>query len=388
MVFQTDVEIKIRQFNASRNKNDSWITNCGKPMTNIQRPLPQPIHPTYDDEIDLWQLAVNLWEGKYWIIGITLLFMLAGFSYVKVAEEEWQSTAKVIQPDYLGYQEILAYTHRLEPAFGTQYADRIKNLNFGTSEEVFKRFITYYNSPDNKREFLKSHPDFQSQLQSAENEAALLNKWSKGIAASSNKSTPNEFELTFTATRATDSSDLLTEYVRFSNAKLAEDFHENIASMLTQRIGELQRIKSTLELNTRNRINREIERLTHSLAIAKAANINAPIVDPGTTDEFNINLGTRAIEAKIAELKSLKNLGVIEPGIITVQNQLSAAENIDLSQRPVFEAYKFIQTPAVPLSRSHPKTLLILLGCMLIGGFLGVIVVFIKNTIRSHLHAD
>src|SRR5690606_23677363 len=319
--------------------------------------LSQPIHPTYDDEIDLWQLAVSLWEGKYWIIGITLLFVLAGFSYVKVAEEEWQSTAKVIEPDYRRYQEILAYTHRLEPVFGNQYANRIKNLNFDTSEEVFKRFITYYNSPDNKREFLKSHLDFQSHLQNAENEAALLNQWSKGITASSNKSTPNEFELTFTATRATDSSDLLTEYVRFSNSQVAEDFHQNIASMLTQRIGELERIKSTLGLNTRNRSSRAIERLSHSLAIAKAANINAPIVDPGTTDEFNINLGPRAIGAKIAELKSLKNLGVIEPGIITVQNQLSAAGNIDLSQRPVFEAYKFIQTPAVPLSRSHPKTL-------------------------------
>ena len=175
------------------------------------------------------------------------------------------------------------------------------------------------------------------------------------------------------------------EYIQFSNKKVADDFQQNISSMVTQRIAELKQTKSTLELSTKNRINREIERLSHSLAIAKAANVNTPIVDPGTKDEFDINLGTRAIEAKITELKSMENLAVIEPALLTVQNQLSAAESVDLSQTPAFEAYKFIQTPTEPLSRSHPKTLLILLACMMIGGIVGVVAVIIKNSVRAHL---
>ena len=381
----TDPTKKIRQFKPfdAANPMDKRTPTRGKYMTNIESQF--PTHQSYDDEIDLWQLAVTLWEGKYWIIGITFLFMLAGLGYAKLADEEWESTAKVIEPDYSRYQQVLAYTRRLEPAFGNQFNERIKNLNFGNSEEVFKRFITLYNSGDNKREFLQAHPSFQQRLKAPENTAALLNNWSADITATSNKNTPDEFELSFTGTSAAESQTLLMEYIQFSNRKVADDFQQNISSMVTQRIAELKQTKSTLELSTKNRINREIERLSHSLAIAKAANVNTPIVDPGTKDEFDINLGTRAIEAKITELKSMENLAVIEPALLTVQNQLSAAESVDLSQTPAFEAYKFIQTPTEPLSRSHPKTLLILLACMMIGGIVGVVAVFIKNSVRAHL---
>lgn len=361
--------------------------NSGKHMTNIEPPFPHTTHTSYDDEIDLWQLAVTLWEGKYWIIGITFLCLLAGFGYAKLSDEQWDSTAKVIQPDYSRYQEILAYTRRLEPAFGNQFNERIKNLNFGNSEDVFKRFITLYNSNDNKREFLKNHPVFQQQVKEPQNETALLNNWITDISATSDKNTPDEFELSFMGGTAIESQSLLMEYIQFSNSKVAEDFHHNVTSMVNQRVDELKQTFKTLESNTRNRVNREIERLTHSLAIAKAANINTPIIDPGTKDEFDINLGTRAIEAKIQELKSLDNLAVIEPGILNVQNQLSAAESIDLTGTPTFEAYKFIQAPTEPLSRSQPKTLLILLACMMIGGIVGVVIVIIKNSVRAHLQS-
>ena len=360
----------------------------GKHMTNIERPFPHTPHTSYDDEIDLWQLAVTLWEGKYWIIGVTFLCMLVGFGYAKLSDEQWESSARVIEPDYNRYQEILAYTRRLEPAFGNQFGERIKNLNFSNSEEVFKHFITLYNSNDNKREFLKNHPAFQQQVKEPQNETALLNNWTANISATSNKNTPDEFELSFMGGTATESQSLLMEYVQFSNNKVAEDFQHNLTSMTNQRVAELKQTLKTLESNTRNRVNRDIERLTHSLAIAKAANINTPIIDPGTKDEFDINLGTRAIEAKIQELKSLDNLAVIEPTILNVQNQLSAAESIDLTGTPAFEAYKFIQAPTEPLSRSQPKTLLILLACMMIGGIVGVVIVIIKNSIRTHLQSS
>jgi len=356
----------------------------GKQMTNIEKPFPNPALSSPDDEIDLWQLMVTLWEGKYWIIGITFLCCVAGLGYVKLSEERWNSTAKVIKPDYSRYQEVLAYTRRLEPAFGNQFNDRIKDLGFGNSEEVFKRFITLFNSADNKREFLKEHPLFLQQLGDSQDETKLMNSWINNIAASSNKNAPDEYELSFMGRTARDSQSLLMDYIRFSNNKMAHDFQDNLGSMVAQRIEELKRTLKTLEINTQSQIYREIERLTHSLAIAKAANINTPIVDPGTKDEFDINLGTRAIEAKIAELKSLKNLAVIEPAMLNVRNQLTVAESIDLSTSPSFESYKFIQTPEEPLSRAHPKTLLILLASLVIGGAMGVVIVVIKNTIRVH----
>lgn len=357
-------------------------------MNNLSSPSnPMTQHHPSDDEIDLWQLIETLWQGKYWITGITIFFMALGFGYTLQASEEWQAQASVIAPDYAEYQQVANFSQQLQPAFGVDFSERIKAINFNNSEAVFKRFITLFNSTDNKLAFLQTHPAVLQHLKQNQivEEGKALNDLAKNISASTKvKERTDEFGLIFTSWNAASSQELLTDYTSFTSEKVTKELQDNLTSLANLRKNELQQSFSTLESNAKAHIARELELLNHSLMIASAANIQAPIADPGTEDQFAINLGAKAIEAKITELKSLKNLAIIEPTILTTQNQLMALDKIDLSIKPSFNAYKFIETPTEPLSRESPKKALIMLTSVLVGGVLGSIYVLIAQAVRFH----
>lgn len=356
-------------------------------MNKLDTSFDPSIRYAQDDEIDLWQLIETLWNGKYWIIGITLLVAALGLVYTLQTEEEWIAQAKVVSQDYADHQKIINYTQQLQPAFGGDFAERIKLLKFNDNDEVFNQFITLFNSTDNKYEFLNDHPAFSKYLKSQqiENPRKTLNNWAERISASTvTKGATEEFNLSFSSWSADTSHTFLVDYINFTNTKVINTLVFNIEQLVSARTSELNRILDTLARNTQSRIDNEIQLLNHSLVIATAAGVNAPIVDPGTQDNFSINLGSKAIEAKLNELKAIKDLSIFEPQIIQVKNQLAALNRIEPSEHPTFSAYKYLETPSEPLSRDSPKRTLILLACILLGGIIGSIYVLIASAIKSH----
>src|SRR5690554_1750245 len=204
---------------------------------------------TQDDEIDLWQLMETLWDGKYWIIGITLLLTTLGFIYTLQAEEEWIAQAKVVSPDYVDHQKVVNYTQQLQPAFGVDFAERIKLLKFNDSDEVFNRFITLFNSTDNKHEFLNDHPTFDKYLkdQQTEDPRQTLNNWQGRISASTTtKGATEEFNLSFSSWSADTSHTFLVDYVNFTNTKVINTLVDNIEQLIAARTSELNRTLETL----------------------------------------------------------------------------------------------------------------------------------------------
>jgi LPS O-antigen subunit length determinant protein (WzzB/FepE family) len=345
-------------------------------------------HSSYDDEIDLWQLVSTLWAGKLWIIGIAIICGLLGLWFAKTTEEEWTAKAQVIAPDYADFQQATEYTQKLLPILDDKtLEEKIKAIKFNDGDAAFTRFISLFNSIDNKKEFLQQHEILdqykKAQGPDAGSEEKILARWASSITAAAPKTEPNNFDLSATSWTATNSQKLLADYIDFTNNQVIKELQVNLTSLLATRVNELESQLSTREYNAKMNIEREINRLTHSLAIAKAAGIQTPIVDPGTKDVFEINLGQKAIQAKITELKSITNLAVMNVEILNIQSQLAEAEAIEFSSLPVFNSYKFTQRPAVPLSRDAPKTILIILAGIIVGGILGVIYVLLSHAIRS-----
>lgn len=366
----------------------------------------QPYSPAhspnaYDDEIDLWQLVSTLWAGKLWIIALAVVCGLVGLWFAKTTEEKWTAKAQVTAPDYADFQPATEFTQKLLPIlqaselspelspvlYESALEKKIKAIQFSDGNAIFKRFISVFNSTDNKNEYLQQHSIFDQykKLQASEetDEGNILNRWSSGITATAPKTQPENFDLAAVSWTAANSQKLLTDYIEFTNAKVIQELQINLNSLLATRLNELKSQLSTRENNAEMNLKRDIERLTHSLAIATAAGIQAPIVDPGTTDIFEINLGQKAIQAKINELKSITDLAIIDGVIANIRNQLAEAEAIDLNTLPVFNSYKFLQKPTKPSSRDAPKTILIILAGIIVGGIIGVIYVLLSQAIRS-----
>lgn len=365
-------------------------------MNPERPPYNQPYpsaHSSYDDEIDLWQLVTTLWAGKLWIIGIAVVCGLLGLWYAKTTEEEWTAEAQVVAPDYADFQQATEYIQKLLPILdSTTFEEKTKAINFHDAEAVLKRFISLFSSVDNKREFLLEHEIFdqykKTQGSDAESEEKVLARWASNITAAAPKTEPNNFNLSATSWTAANSQKLLADYIEFTNNQVINELQINLRSLLATRINALKSQLKTQEYDAKMNIEREINRLTHSLAVAKAAGIQTPIADPGVTrDIFEINLGQKAIQAKIDELKSVTDFAVMNVNILNTQNQLNEAEAIELSSSPVFNSYKFTQRPAEPLSRDAPKTLLIILAGIIVGGIIGVIYVLLSHAIRSRTKA-
>lgn len=51
-----------------------------------------------ENELDIRGLFRTLWAGKYWIIGIGLLFALIALAYTFFARQEWSATAITDRP--------------------------------------------------------------------------------------------------------------------------------------------------------------------------------------------------------------------------------------------------------------------------------------------------
>ena len=83
------------------------------------------VRPTYDDEIDLFELFEALWDGKWLISTFVVLATLLGFGYLQV-----------VQPNY---RVSVSYT----PNVYSVSAQQICGVGFACMEsEAVKRFIS------------------------------------------------------------------------------------------------------------------------------------------------------------------------------------------------------------------------------------------------------
>lgn len=349
----------------------------------------QPSANRYDDQdFDLFEVISILWQGKFWIAGAITISLLLGLLYVSTTHERWTSKARIIAPEYRDIQLISDYLQQLKPVFGDDFGHAMEAVNVSSADDIFKRFMTLFNSPDNKYEYVLSSDLIQNNFRANQAADNAMRNMAESIKSGTERNDTQVFELTISSWSADSSRTLLENYINFTSSKTAEQIHANLESLLEQRTKELKRSLEFLTANTKNRITTSIDHLSHSLAIASAAGIEVPIVDPGTgnAEEFMINMGTRAIKAKIEELKSIENFAVIEPKLLTLQNQLAASANVNMEGVEHFKPYETVQAPTTPLFRDHPKKAIAIVISLFIGGIVGCIYVLIAHAIHMRKH--
>lgn len=64
----------------------------------MTQPLPGARAVSAENELDIRGLFRTLWAGKFWIIGIGLLFALIALAYTFFARQEWSATAITDRP--------------------------------------------------------------------------------------------------------------------------------------------------------------------------------------------------------------------------------------------------------------------------------------------------
>ncbi|MGO4032586.1 Wzz/FepE/Etk N-terminal domain-containing protein [Vibrio cholerae] len=364
-------------------------------------PVQPPQYPHYaypaNDEIDLKELFAALWQGKWLIIMTTLFCSVIAIGYALTAQEWWSAKATVSQPQLQGITSYQQAVKRYQPLFDVYQEDGTVIVSETLDslidpEVIFKLFIQEFNANGTKRSFMQTNSTFltlQKQMLEQNNDPevmqTLYEEWFERIKASAVGKNNDTFTLIFQSVDKTSSLTLLSDYIQFVNQTLNQQLNANLISTLAAKYGELTQQEKNLQQQAQLRLQVELERTQYALNIAEAADIKQPVQNLGEQEIFAINIGSRALKAKVDALKSIKDLSVFEPRLAILQSKLSQfdLETLSAETKWSVNGFYYLDQPEQPLTRDKPKrALIVVLGGML-GGILGVAMVLVRFAFRT-----
>ncbi|EIV0335956.1 LPS O-antigen chain length determinant protein WzzB [Vibrio cholerae] len=364
-------------------------------------PVQPPQYPHYaypaNDEIDLKELFAALWQGKWLIIMTTLFCSVIAIGYALTAQEWWSAKATVSQPQLQGITSYQQAVKRYQPLFDVYQEDGTVIVSETLDslidpEVIFKLFIQEFNANGTKRSFMQTNSTFltlQKQMLEQNNDPevmqTLYEEWFERIKASAVGKNNDTFTLIFQSVDKTSSLTLLSDYIQFVNQTLNKQLNANLISTLAAKYGELTQQEKNLQQQAQLRLQVELERTQYALNIAEAADIKQPVQNLGEQEIFAINIGSRALKAKVDALKSIKDLSVFEPRLAILQSKLSQfdLETLSAETKWSVNGFYYLDQPEQPLTRDKPKrALIVVLGGML-GGILGVAMVLVRFAFRT-----
>ncbi|MDE1248432.1 Wzz/FepE/Etk N-terminal domain-containing protein [Vibrio aestuarianus] len=369
---------------------------------HYQSSNPNPSHPQIpnfyeqNDEIDLKELFIALWQGKWIIILTTLVFAIGAITYALTAQEWWSSSSKIAVPQVQDFTQYQSQVKQYQPIFDVYQEDGTMLVNnyldgLVMPQQLFQSFVIAFESNKNKRNFLDSNAvfqDFKNKLDAdADADEAtrrLYNEWfSKLTASQPDKSNKNIMELKVQATTKRDSYNILQNYIAYVGDIVRRDALQNLNAIISTKKNELLQQKAALSLQAKQNLEVEIQRAEYALQIATAAKVDTPIQNLGGKEIFPINLGSAAIEAKINALKTISNLSVIEPRLQQIDSKLTLINNTKINPDIEFATFQYLDDVQMPLNRDKPKRALIAVLGALLGGMLGVAVVLVRFAFRK-----
>ena len=353
-----------------------------------------------DEEIDLKELFIALWQGKYIIIASTVLIAVMAVVYALNAKQTWTTEATVTEPqvsDFANYQKMV---NDFQPVFDVYQEDGTilvseKLDDFLAPENLFQIFVQQYQSRANKKAYISTNPAFQTELEALpvnEDEkllqksiATLYSNWYKKLSANEIKTNGEVaiFTLSGEQESAEVSFDFMLGYLNFIDSKAKHVAVANLSSAVQAQRNQLIQQKALLTDQAISRLQNEKILAGYALEIAKAAEISQPQPNLGDKELFAINIGANALEAKVKVLDNLSNLGLIEPRLRTVEAKINLLSNLAINPDVDFKTYRFIEAPEEPLSRTSPKRPLIAILGVLLGGMLGCAIVLIRFAFRE-----
>ncbi|MDE8601747.1 Wzz/FepE/Etk N-terminal domain-containing protein [Marinomonas sp. RSW2] len=355
-----------------------------------------------DDEIDLKELVVALWQGKITIIAVTVICAAIAIAYALLVKEKWTTETVVTAPqisDYSAYQKMV---NNFQPVFDIYQGDGAllvsnKLDGFLLSKNLFQIFIQQYQSRANKKAYISSSSDFQAELTVLQKdmkeedyknaEAKLYGEWYQKLTenVATTKSGIESYTLQGIQHTAEKSFGFLNGYVGYIEMKAQNIALANLKSAVEGKHSELGQQKALLVDQAKSRLKSEQELAKYALKIAQAAGVSQPQQNLGNQELFVINIGSNALEAKVKVLDSLSlnQLNIIDPRLQVVDSKLNLLGSLKIDSTVSFQTFRYIESPEKPLGRTSPKRSLIAILGALLGGMLGCFLVLIRFALRE-----
>ncbi|MCA2025354.1 LPS O-antigen chain length determinant protein WzzB [Enterobacter sp. K16B] len=307
------------------------------------------------EQIDLLDLFLQLWRGK-WIIGafISIFIVVAGV-YIIVAKEKWTSSAIIAQPDAA---QIATYSNALNILYGSAAPSML---------DIQNRVIGRFNS------------SFSALSQALENQEIP----EKLTIEPTVKGQPLPLSVSYTGESPEGAQKQLAQYIQQIDEQTAKELALDLRDNIKQQIATLTDSLENQEKVAQEQKELRIKQLTEALKNSIAAKIVAPQIQQtqDVTQETMFLLGSEALKSMI-ENEASRPLVFSSTYYQTKQNLLDIS---GLKIEPeTIHVYRYVMKPDLPVHIDSPKKLLTLILAVLLGGIVGGSVVFVRNALNNY----
>ncbi|MEB7277178.1 LPS O-antigen chain length determinant protein WzzB [Enterobacter asburiae] len=307
------------------------------------------------EQIDLLDLMLQLWRGKWMIATFVVVFIALAIGYLSVAKEKWTSSAIIAQPDVA---QIATYSNALNILYGSAAP---------TMLDVQTRVIGRFNS------------SFSALAQALENqeepEKLTIEPAVKGEAL--------PLSVSYTSTSAEAAQKQLAQYIQQVDEQTAKELAVDLKDNIKEQIKTLNDSLQNQEKVAQEQKDLRIKQIAEALKNAEAAKITTPQIQQtqDVTQETMFLLGSEGLKSMI-ENEASRPL-VFSAAYYQTRQNLLDIQNLNVNPDTI-HVYRYVMKPDLPVRRDSPKKAVILVLAVLLGAIVGSGVLLGRNALRNY----
>lgn len=315
----------------------------------------QVIRSNDPEQIDLLDLVLQLWRGKWMIATFVVVFIALAVGYLTFAKEKWTSSAIIAQPDVA---QIATYSNALNILYGSAAPSML---------DVQTRAIGRFNS------------SFSALAQALENqdepEKLTIEPAVKG------ESLP--LSVSYTSTSAEAAQKQLAQYIQQVDEQTSKELTVDLQNSIKEQIKTLNDSLVNQEKVAQEQKDLRIKQIVEALKNAEAAKISSPQIQQtqDVTQETMFLLGSEGLKSMIQNEASRPL--VFSAAYYQTRQNLLDIQNLNVNPDTI-HVYRYVMKPDLPVRRDSPKKAVILVLAVLLGGMIGSGVVLGRNALRNY----
>ncbi|AZL65475.1 MULTISPECIES: LPS O-antigen chain length determinant protein WzzB [Enterobacter] len=307
------------------------------------------------EQIDLLDLMLQLWRGKWMIATFVVVFIVLAIGYLSVAKEKWTSSAIIAQPDAA---QIAAYSNALNILYGSAAPSML---------DIQTRAIGRFNS------------SFSALSQALENQEDP----EKLTIAPTSTAQPLPLSVSYTSTSAEAAQKQLAQYIQQVDEQTAKELAVDLKDNIKQQIKTLNDSLQNQEKVAQEQKDLRIKQIAEALKNAEAAKITSPQLQQtqDVTQETLFLLGSEGLKSMI-DNEASRPL-VFSTAYYQTKRNLLDIQNLNVNPDTI-HVYRYVMKPDLPVRRDSPKKAVILVLAVLLGAMVGSGVLLGRNALRNY----
>ena len=307
------------------------------------------------EQIDLLDLVLQLWRGKWTIAIFVVVFIALAVGYLSVAKEKWTSNAIIAQPDAA---QIATYSNALNILYGSAAPSML---------DIQTRAISRFNS------------SFSALSQALENQEEP----EKLTIAPTVTGQPLPLSISYTSTSAEAAQKQLAQFIQEVDEQMAKELAVDLKDNIKEQIKTLNDSLQNQEKVAQEQKDLRIKQIAEALKNAEAAKITSPQLQQtqDVTQETLFLLGSEGLKSMI-DNEASRPL-VFPTAYYQTKRNLLDIQNLNVNPDTI-HVYRYVMKPDLPVRRDSPKKAVILVLAVLLGGMIGSGVVLGRNALRNY----